>query len=217
MQTLSNFRKPPCGKTMGIELEVLQRYEGVLRDYQGFFYATRDGSIQPFSWIHGPGGRTIQSLEKWEYGREYVSQPLTPEWLKKEIVKLAKKTQWLVNSSCGIHIHVSKAWCSKARARSIFKFYCDLTQSERIALFGRGSNEYCEADMRRFAHTRYNAVNVENAATTELRMFASGDAQWACYCVDMAVWLVHNAKHLNLDSAFAEMDRLNKLHNIIPR
>lgn len=203
MQSLSSFRNPPCNKTMGIELECYQNpyHENTARvgNFYGFFYATVDGSLEP-----GSG--------KYYSCTEFVSQPLTPEWLKKSLFKLGSKFDWITNESCGIHIHVSRKWMSKARAQAIHKFYCDLSAADQKHFFGRVANDYCME--KPFGMTRYNAVNSENSATFELRMFASGDWQWACYCVDMAVYLLNNAKHLNISACYAEADRLRRVHSI---
>lgn len=137
--------------------------------------------------------------------KEFVSQPLPPSWLVKEIKKLQKLCTWGTNSSCGIHIHVSRKWLSEKKAKKISEFYSSLTKEERKEFFGREDNSYCEAHWS--SSSRYMAVNVTNKATIELRMFASGDANWACYCVKLAEYLIRNANHLNIAalSAFKEM------------
>lgn len=206
MQSLSSFRNPPCNKTMGIELECFQqpyRENTAIRGkFHGFFYATNDGSL-------------VEPIGRWSsycYSTEFVSQPLTPEWLKKSLFKLGSKFDWITHESCGIHIHVSRKWMNKARAQAIHKFYCALRAADQKHFFGRVANAYCREQP--FGMTRYNAVNSENSATFELRMFASGDWQWACYCVDMAVYLLNNAKHLNISACYAEADRLRRVHSI---
>lgn len=187
MNNLSVFRTPPTHKTFGIEIEGIvarmAQYIPDEGDFIGFFKTSSDGSIR--AWPTG-------------YGREFVSQPLTYEWLLKEIPKLYKKVyafSW--NDSCGIHIHVNKQWCSKKKSRAIQKFVCSLSKEDFYSFFGRFPNNYCRQDVTR---TRYCAVNTTREETTEFRMFRSGNAEWAKYCVKMARYLVENAYHLNVDA-----------------
>lgn len=192
MNSLSSFRKPVSHKSMGIEIECGVDYHTILggnvgiHQHYGFFYCTADGSV------YVPGRLNC----------EFVSQPLTKEWLIKEINRLEKRVgAWDFNDTCGIHIHVSRKWLTVERAKLIHKFYCGLSNWQREALFGRASNYYCGVDP--WNKTRYNAINNENKETIEFRMFASGNAQWAVYCVKMVDYLITNAKHLNLDATFA--------------
>jgi hypothetical protein len=209
MQSLSSFRQAPSNIAVGIEIEGICSEKRIPwhdgGSYRGFFYITTDGSLSTYT-------SPSETKEHFYREREWVSQPLTPSWLKKELKKFGEKTEYITNDSCGIHIHISREWCTIKRAKEIYAFYCGLSEQDRKYLFGRYSNDYCRT--LSFGVTRYNAVNVENKNTVELRFFASGDWQWACYCVDMATWLVHNAKHLNVDAAYAEADRLRKVHSI---
>ena len=193
MNTLDSVRKAPHSKTMGIEIEAVfdVRYDD---DWVGFFYKGTDGSIQRPSYR--------------QYGYEFVSQPLTYEWMHRELGKLYKKILpygMSVNSSCGIHIHVSKAWFSDKKANAVQKFLTTLTNEEMHDLFGRRPNHYC--DPLDSPKSRYNAVNTTNATTNELRMFCSGDLKWAKYCVDCAKYMVENAYHLNIDAFTAFQDQ----------
>lgn len=179
-------RKPVHNKTLGIEIEGYTNKHPNYYSYIGFFSVQRDGSIH----------------KHWDsYDVEYVSQPLTPQWLKREIYKLYSKHPWDTNTSCGIHIHASKKWVSNKKALAIYKFYCSLTTGDQKELFGRETNDYC--GMCSFGSTRYNAVNTTNSETIEFRMFASGHDVWAAYCVDMVCYLIQNAYHLNVDAALA--------------
>jgi len=194
MQSLSKFRTPASNKSLGIEIECL-----VLNDWHydnsgkhhGFFYATTDGSIMP------PWGRK---------GQEFVSQPLTKDWLKKEIVKLNNKVSWQWNSSCGIHIHVSRKWLSIKKAKALYMWMCGLEVDDQQLLFGRRGNTYCRYSTVQWEASRYSAINTTNKETIEFRMFASGDVKWAQYCVDMADYLVRNANHINVEAARAFHD-----------
>jgi hypothetical protein len=198
MQSLGKFRTPNTNKSMGIEIECIFKkefdcnYNRLYPEYgvhHGFFYTTTDGSID---------------CSHRQLGVEFVSQPLPANWLKKEILKLEKrhiKNPWFVNSTCGIHIHVSRKWLSEKKARSINAFLVGLTELDREDLFGRPSNDYCQYG--KWGTTRYNAINIENAKTFEFRVFASGNGAWACYCVSMVEYLINNANTLNLDAIYA--------------
>lgn len=199
MQTLDKYRTPNTNKAMGIEIEcLLPEYDEngtYLRppDYQhiGFFFAGTDGSITP-EWR----SRTT--------GREFVSQPLSAPWLRKEIDKLFKKYPWSENHTCGVHIHVSRKWLSEKRAKAIYDFLSTLTEDDRVHLFGRSSNEYCGYT---WGITRYSAINIEPEATIEFRVFKSGNNEWCKYCVSMVEYLIAQAYTLNLSAIYAFRDQ----------
>lgn len=203
MQSLSKFRTPNTNKAMGIEIECIVRTRDEERNliacpiegrHYGFFYATNDGSID-VPW----GSRDI-------VGREMVSQPLSAEWLKKEINKLAKRFSWEENESCGVHIHVSRKWLSREKAKLIYSFMQSLTEAQRVELFGRdASGGFCGVQFP-YGTSRYSAMNDDNKATIEFRVFKSGDAKWCCYCVDMVQYLIENARQLNIDAILAFRD-----------
>lgn len=186
--TLRDVRKAPHRKTMGLELECFFPRDAAVEyeKFYGFFFAGYDGSI------HAPRG-----CQGWEF----VSQPLTQDWLKKEIKKLSKKFQWETNDSCGIHVHINREWCSEQRGGAINKFIKSLSREDRIELFGRDFNKYCSENGNRYS--RYRPVNLTNKNTIEIRMFNSGDECWAQWCVDFSVYLVENAKRLNVEAALA--------------
>lgn len=194
MQSLSSFRTPPHRKTMGMELECYFPEYIEWEYFFGFWYSTTDRSIKSEN----------------NYGREFVSQPLTPEWLIKEIKRLPKilQTTWETNGSCGIHIHVSREWLTKKKANEIWGFLKTLWKNHPDIYeeaFGRKPNEYCRCDGA-LEGTRYKAINTLNASTIEFRMFASGGVEWAITCVKTAKYLVDHAHHLNIEafSAFVE-------------
>lgn len=194
MQSLNSFRKPDVAKTYGIEIECLVReFNGPIKKYEhnGFFYATSDGSITPDTWEQA--------------SVEFVSQPLPVAWLCKEITRLQKRVgAWEHNSSCGIHVHVNRKWFTEKKAAAVRAWCKGLSRAEFADLFGREPNQYCNPQER--VSSRYGAVNTTNKNTVELRMFSSGDAKWAQYCVKMADWIVRNAFHLNTEAAYAARD-----------
>ncbi len=203
MQSLEKFRTPNTNKAMGIEIECYikgdpdDRYctgPGFPKKgaHHGFFYATDDGSISP------PSYRDISV--------EFVSQPLSAPWLKKEITKLGKKFHWEVNETCGVHVHVSRKWLSKERAEKIMEFLCGLDEDEVVALFGRTANHYCRYNLNYFNDSRYSTINIQNKNTIEFRMFKSGTPEWCCYCVAMVEYLITNWATLNIDACLAFRD-----------
>ena len=188
MQSLSSFRKLDAVKSYGIEIECVHDQSIQKYQHHGFFYATDDGSLSCGSYF---------------YTTEFVSQPLPAEWLCKEITRLEKRVGgWFANDSCGIHIHVNKKWCTEKKAKAIRAFVNGLSHNDCEQLFGRRPNMYCRQETK----GRYCMVNMTNEKTIEFRMFASGGAKWARYCVRMADYMVKNALHLNIDAIYAASD-----------
>lgn len=185
-QTLTEVRKAPCRNTMGIELECFVNYIPInqVKDFyrhHGFFYAGSDVSIL------APSGQDSV---------EFVSQPLTPRWLERELFKLKKRVgHWDVNDSCGIHVHVNKEWLSDRKAEVLFASLCKVTEDfswrTMQEVFGREGNSYC---IWGNTYSRYRAINIRPQHTVEFRMFSSGDERWAIYCVRLVEWMVNNWK-----------------------
>jgi hypothetical protein len=197
MNTLDKVRKAPHNKTMGIEIECfldseVDGYVSPLYKHHGFFYAGDDGSL---------------SRDRWsQEGVEFVSQPLTKEWMVREIKKLYKKFPGLVaNNSCGIHIHVSKKWLANKKAKAIWDFIKSLDRSTYADFFGRTPNDYC-GTTGLYGDSRYHVINSTNEHTIEFRMFKSGDEKWALYTVACVEYLMQNAYHLNVDAFYAFVD-----------
>ena len=191
MNTLENVRKAPASKTMGIEIEMCVQYSHMEdSSYFGFFYRGYDGSIRR---NHGTSGV------------EWVSQPLTFNWMKKEIGKLYKKLdgKFSVNGSCGIHVHVSRKWCSEKKAEAIYETLKELSGDDLYHIFGRSSTQWTDEPFG----NRYCLVNNNPEKTIEFRMFKSGDEKWAQYCVDCVKYMVENAFHFTADGlrAFRDM------------
>lgn len=196
MNTSFLLRKIPCNQTLGMEIECLvpsSIYMDKSYTYHKFWYCATDGSIRRDGfWNHE--------------GMEFVSQPMPPRMLKRAITTLYKDIgQWRENHTCGIHIHVNRQWLSKRKAEAIATFINALPLDQYQDFFGRLPNEYC----RQGTGDRYVTVNITNENTVEFRMFRSGYAKWARYCVDMACYLIENAYRLNVDAmyAFKDMER----------
>lgn len=184
---LNDTRKPPHSRAIGIEVECSVSSWFERETFYGFFYAGRDTSLI----VDG-------------YPVEFVSQPLTQEWLKKELKKLYTKFDISSNNSCGIHIHVNKQWCSNKRAKTISTFLQTLDDDEMEEVFGRKPNVFCRN--RWEPGNKYCSVNASKIATVEFRAFKSGSLNWACYCVDLVCYLVKNHASLNKDALFAFVD-----------
>jgi len=197
METLPSVRTPDTNKSLGIEIECVIPTDYLMYRHVGFFYAGDDGSIR------------VPWHER-KMGCEYVSQPLPAAWLKKEIDKLYRKYPWEENESCGVHVHVSRKWLSESKAKSILAFMCTLSEGDRMRLFGRSSNHFCEAGAWK-QHGRYTAINAENKHTFEFRVFSSGNAAWCKYCVDMVEYLIKQAYILNIDAIHAFRDQYKNI------
>jgi len=187
---LRSPRTPPHDRAIGIEVECIlsNTLYRETKTFEGFFLTAHDYSIDPSF------GYT---------GIEFVSQPLTEQWLKRELYKLYSKFPWTYNDSCGIHVHVSRKWCGEKRGRAIAKFLTSLSNLDMEVLFGRQPNRYCRNIN---GNDKFQSVNFNKHSTIEFRMFSSGDAKWAAYCVAMAAYLVKNAHHLNYDAMVAFRD-----------
>lgn len=178
MGSLSRFRKAPHAKTYGLEYEfffVTPENARFDYGYRGMFYATTDVSISASSVI-------LQHYSDRIYTVELISQPLPYNWLIREIKKLEKfPHEILANSSCGIHVHVSRKLTSEKRMMKLLAFLKTLNSAQSRALFGRAYNEYCSPS--RSTDSKYSIINFLHSQSFEFRMFASGDPAWAAECV----------------------------------
>lgn len=171
MSNLRHIRKPQHNKCYGIEIECIvpsDVYMGTMfQTYKGMWYYSGDISIQ---------------AEYPRFGAELVSQPLPFSWLTKEIGRQYKKLNWQWNSTCGIHIHVSRSCVSEKRIRKLKLFLAILSGSQIRNLFGRVSVDYADYRNTRVMQ-RYCAINETKEHTIEFRMWCSGDAAWAQECL----------------------------------
>ena len=203
-----SFRPLVTPFSMGMEWEALFQ-QRLPYGYNKFFQITDDASIE----------RTYSDRNLREYySRECVSQPLPPEWLKKEIKRFVKGIgPRYTNESCGVHIHVNRKVFSKKKLKAIFTFLQSLTADQYVDAFGRWSTTYAgkhTAPWPGNVDSKYKALNLSYKETIEFRMFASKpQAEWLCYCVDCVVYLIKNAHHLNMDAFFAFVDA-NKPQNL---
>lgn len=201
MKTLTDVRKAPNNRTMGIEIECFVQAEcfiALFAKHFNFFYCGDDGSLRNRPWNH--------------YGVEFVSQPLTVPWLHRQLKIFMKKQVGPIqhNSSCGVHVHVSKKWLSEKKAKAIYLFIQHAEVDDLYSLFGRYPNDYCRRN-HDFKKSRYNAINAEPEHTYEFRSFASHDQEWWFHwCIDFTNYLVDHAHHLNIDAMMAFKDWWNQ-------
>ena len=184
MGSLSQFRKAPHAKTYGIEYEFyVQQGELYGRSgprpfnygYRGMFYLTTDISINTGSM----GGWPIEA----------ISQPLPFNWLVREVKKFngfPLQVRW--NTSCGIHVHVSKKLVSGARMRALLTFLKTLPEHAQQAFFGRRYNGYCSPNSS--TNSKYSIINFLHSNSYEFRMFASGPPDWAVICLQRTKLMV---------------------------
>ena len=172
-------RSPEGGKFFGIELEFelgqMSRADGVgiVRNswLESFCDIKRDGSLHD--------------------GLEIATQPMTLEYFRQlnldvlEQLRANGARAW-DTTTCGVHIHLSRGnFSSDAHMWRFSKFiYGNRTQMRRIV--GRDESQYVawrESDFARvsdvlkgvrYAATgHYSAVNLDNVATVEVRVFRS--------------------------------------------
>lgn len=180
MGSLYSVRKPPHPRTMGIELECILSSDQRINAAVGydmfwqFWYMSSDGSIDA-DWP--------------AQGYEFISQPLPMEALIKQIKRLHRKLgDWKYNTSCGIHVHVSRSLLQINRKHALLGALKLLTAEQEVQLFGRARNPY--ADPTVWPANKYCSINTNHSSTYEFRMFSSGDADWACECVRRTYLLV---------------------------
>lgn len=152
---------------MGVELEVLASKEAALK-IRGLdpsrSYLKSDSSI---------AGE----------GFEIVTHPLsldeqTAYW--KSVIRHVG-SELSHNSSCGMHVHVSRAPLTQLQIGKILVFLNNPANDSWIDLVaGRSSNRYCQRKKKSIEDvgnqsSRYEALNLMNNETIEFRLFASSN------------------------------------------
>lgn len=166
----SELRKPVHAKSYGIEIECCMHptdRDQLLYNKKGFFIFEGDASIA-----------SEHTQDMYWRGVEMVSHPLPYKMLRKQLNTL-KKYRFVYNSSCGIHIHVSKVAVSRTRMVELLICLRNLLGQQEKELFGRVRNFYCDP----FEHNRYCSINRTNEHTVEFRMWSAGDIDWAKECL----------------------------------
>ena len=169
MGSISQIRKPPHQKTMGVEIECYPKNVGARGllwsegARVGFWEATEDGSLGLF-------------------GIEWVCQPMPYSMIIHHINKLHKAIGgWKIDDRCGLHIHVGRGWWSNERETKFTKFLKTLTTEQIVELFGRYNGAY--ANPHASSYDKYRAVNLLHTATYEFRLWAAGDLTWTLEAV----------------------------------
>lgn len=169
----NSFRKPVHSKSYGIEVETCMHPDDKFRLFnkpkriEGFFRFAVDGSID---------AQRVDGI--WWTDVEIVSQPLPYKMLRKQLDKL-KKYRYVTNTTCGIHVHVSKKAVSYTRIGDLLRCLRSINHEQYYDLFGRYPNMYNNPQI----NSRYCSINALNEHTIEFRMFASGDVAWAKECL----------------------------------
>lgn len=116
-------------------------------------------------------------------GFEAVSQPMTKEYFDKkfETEHLFAITPKLKDSSCGLHVHISKgSFDGQVHLFKFIEFINSITNKTFIKkVAGRDFNSYAKAYQEKISKAvkgdasreRYHAVNLTNSATYEVRIF----------------------------------------------
>lgn len=182
-----NVRQPdPAVIHYGVEIELNTRYgrcepaEAFYERARGLGFVKSDGSI-------GDG----------HSGIECVSVPLTLDRCRNFIGDLFPNDSLhcdaFVDSSCGMHVHVSRAPLSNAQIAKLVRFIHaprNLAFMERLARRTLVDAQYASInhrtaswkavyqpehprDVRMMDHYRYSALNLTNVRTIEFRFFAS--------------------------------------------
>lgn len=110
------------------------------------------------------------------------------------------------NSSCGMHVHISRKPLSQLQIGKVLVFLNNPTNDSWIDLVaGRSSNSYCERKKKSIEDvgnqsSRYEALNLLNNETIEFRLFASSNKLEAiCSRIEFCHALVIWAKEAALD------------------
>lgn len=161
----------------GIEMEVENHGDG---------YSTNDAIYSVKS--HSDGERLFYIKEdgSLENGFEIVTHPCTLGYHKKEfpwkdIKSALDKWDCEADSTCGLHIHVSKRIYSELDLIKLALFIFNSSNRDYIKLIARrGFNnyarrkelsEYKKKDLR-YSQSRFEAINFTNEKTVEFRMFS---------------------------------------------
>lgn len=127
-------------------------------------------------------------------GIEFVSQPLPEKVLKEKIARLFREYDLYGDSSCGIHVHVSRT--INPDLEWVFNRYLTLHRSTIYTLIaGRRMNDYTDALIEftpyDLQHYHYSCINFQHKDTYEVRIFASGNnLRWATSTIDRAIALL---------------------------
>lgn len=199
----------PKGKYIGFELELVGEYDNTQKAIQQAFYkACKNNRLT----LEYDG-----SLDN--MGCEVISQPHTPQALKKFIYSksFANKLGWLSNcgyidpqsTRAGLHVHVSRsATNSQGIAKLLYLISNNYELFANLSRRNRDCMDYCELyepmeqnECKQLAAERYNsryvALNLCNRKTIEWRLWATTNSPkevWQC-CL-LSYELTRASKHV---------------------
>lgn len=158
----------------GLEVEyvITRKFEGPGMSNEDIKYYLKDNKL----------GKVVTDAS---CGYEIVSTP----WEYKDLltyIDLLPLQEVIVDSSCGVHIHVSRDIFTPLMLGRLLVFINDPDNSNYIiSKVGRQANRYCQIDSKGndpnnvelYSYDRYEAINLTNLSddkyTIEFRMFAS--------------------------------------------
>ncbi|WOL31510.1 hypothetical protein [Microcoleus phage My-WqHQDG] len=130
-------------------------------------------------------------------GVELVSVPLVPSDMMGFIEGL-EIAHLKVNTSCGVHIHLSRKYLTQSQIGGLVVFMnhpTNLPYIEQVA--GRLCNKYCKqvpGKVDTVSADRYEMVNLTNSTTVEVRIFAGTNSTetlkgYVRWLLDLLKWL----------------------------
>lgn len=141
-------------------------------------------------------------------GIELVTVPLLPKQMINLISNL-EIAQLGVDSTCGVHIHVSRKYLTQFQLGGLVVFMNhphNLKYIQQIA--GRESNRFCKqvpGKQTTVSTDRYEMVNLTNSATVEIRIFAgTNDTEvllgYVTWLLSLIEWLGTNPTNYSYQS-----------------
>lgn len=162
------FGKPSDSIYLGVELETL--YYTSLEVESLFSYNGDRAILKADSSIQGQGFEIVTAAMSLDYQLDYWEELI--EKFGKELTP---------HSSCGMHVHVSRAPLAQLQIGKILVFLNDPVNAGWVNLIaGRLPNEYCDRKPKKLEdvncpQSRYEALNLTNNSTIEFRIFSSSN------------------------------------------
>jgi len=160
------FGEPSDSIYLGVELETL--YYTSLEVESLFSYNGDRAILKADSSIQGQGFEIVTAAMSLDYQLDYWEELI--EKFGKELTP---------HSSCGMHVHVSRAPLSQLQIGKILVFLNDPVNAGWVNLIaGRLPNEYCDRKPKKLEdvscpQSRHEALNLTNDSTIEFRIFSS--------------------------------------------
>lgn len=190
-----SFQPSPRFLSVGPERRVVDNQDRTL--YMGFeleLNATDDNLLSASRMVYQAVGDTayLKSDSSIGYGFELVTHPMTLDYAMQQFnwdaIRKARAADLIrAGSSCGLHVHVSKAAFASHAHELRWLMFWYRNQQIMTALARRTSNDYASFKDRGrphlakiakrespdSGHARYVAINAINEHTYEVRIFAS--------------------------------------------